>query len=342
MNGTSGFQEVRSSSPHHQRIGSCTSTKRASIRVNHKIVLLCLSIAILFSGCSSFSSTLGYRPEFSTTFTSTPACNPDSLKKFPAKEPEVPATEAVCLEYYNAVKWGEEVAQAYRTKAFMNEWSVYIAGAVGIIGIAVVGSLTATDEGNTDAAKIIPFVTAAVASLFALNQSDDKATAYGESIIAIEESLAAADRHVSYNKTQEGFSRGSDILKDSIRQEIVNLDIRMVAIRKKAAASIPTTTALVPESFKGPDQTPAKAPTNKAAAKATAQQQLSFAIFTKNLEADQESIRAIIVPTTAMTTEVKSDRVIIMLTNPKCQDYLVILSVKNKLVLPARNLRCEK
>lgn len=43
-----------------------------------------------------------------------------------------------------------------------------------------------------------------------------------------------------------------------------------------------------------------------------------------------------------MTIEVKSDRVIIMLTNPECQHYLVMLSVNNKLILPARNLRCEK
>ena len=334
MNGTAGFEEVQSSTPDHQPIGSCTSNsinseqipgtnyasqlkKQASMHATRKIVLLCLSILILLNGCS-FPSTLGYRPEFSTTSTSTtfPACE-NGLVLGTAKE--------ACVEFYNAVKWGEEVAQAYRTKAFMNEWSVYVAGAVGIIGLAVGGSLAATDEGNTDAAKIIPLVTAAVASLFALNQSDDKATAYGESIIAIEESLAAADRHVSHNKTQEGFSRGSDTLKDSVRQEIVNLDIRMVAIRKKMAASIPTTTALVPESFKRP-----------------VQPQLSFAIFTKNLEADQESIRAIIFPDTAMTTEVKSDRVVITLTNPECQDYLVMISAKNKLVLPARNLRCEK
>jgi hypothetical protein len=37
-----------------------------------------------------------------------------------------------------------------------------------------------------------------------------------------------------------------------------------------------------------------------------------------------------------------SFRVSLTLTNPTCQNYLVMLSVKNKLVLPARNLRCEK
>lgn len=307
------------------------------MRVNHKIVLLCLSILILFNGCFA---TLGYRPEFSTTSTSTsiPACD------------DLGNAKAACLEYYNAVKWGEDVAQAYRTKAFVNEWSVYIAGAVGIIGIAVVGSLTATDEGNTDAAKITPLVTAAVASLIALNQSDDKATAYGESIIAIEESLAAADRHVSHNKTQEGFQVGSDILKDSIRQEIVNLDIRMVAIRRKMAASIPTTTALVQEPSKAHAEAPAKAPANKKVpAKAPAQQQHSFTILTKNLEADMESIGATIAPNKAASIKVEkveNDRVSLTLTNtltnPKCQDYLVMLTVKNKLILPARNLRCEK
>ena len=341
MNGTSGFEEVQSSTPDHQPIGSCTSnninseqipgityasqlTKQASMHATRRIVLLCLSIAILFSGCSSFSSTLGYRPEFSTTSpsTSTPACDLKLLKDT--------AAAMACEEYYTAVKWGEDVAQAYKTKAFINEWSVYIAGGVGIIGGAVVGSLTATEQGNTDAAKIIPLVTAAVASLFALNQSDDKATAYGESIIAIEESLAAADRYVSHakNKTIAGFQLGSDSLKDSIRQEIVNLANRMVAIRKKTDASIPTTTGLFPESFKSP-----------------VQPQLSFIIGTTNLETDPEGIRAIIVPDTDVTIKVEkveNGHVFLTLTNLKCQDYLVMLSVRNKLVLPARNLRCEK
>ena len=342
MNGTSGFEEVQSSTPDHQPIGSCTSnninseqipgityasqlTKQASMHATRRIVLLCLSIAILFSGCSSFSSTLGYRPEFSTTSTppSTPACELALLAT------NANAAKAACEEYYTAVKWGENVAQAYKTKAFMNEWSVYVAGAVGIIGLAVGGSLAATDEGNTDAAKIIPLVTAAVASLFALNQSDDKATAYGESVIAIEESLAAADRYVSHakNKTIAGFQLGSDTLKDSVRQEIVNLDSRMVAIRKKTPTSIPTTTALFPESFK------------------TAAQQHSFIIGTTNLETDPEGIRAIIVPDTDVTIKVEkveNGHVFLTLTNLKCQDYLVMLSVRNKLVLPARNLRCEK
>jgi hypothetical protein len=95
---------------------------------------------ILFNGCSYLSPKLGYRPEFSATSL------PESIPACGQKE--------ACLEYYRAVKWGEVVAEAYRTKAFMNEWSVYIAGAVGIIGLAVSGSLAATDEGNSDAAKI--------------------------------------------------------------------------------------------------------------------------------------------------------------------------------------------
>jgi hypothetical protein len=116
----------------------------------------------------------------------------------------------------------------------------------------------------------------------------------------------------------------------------------MVAIRKKTAASIPTTTALVPPSFEIPAEAPAKSSTKKAPAKPRAQQH-SFTMYAKNLEADSESITAIIVPHTAIKKgEVKNDHVSFTLTDPNCQDYLVMLSVKNKLVLPARNLRCKK
>jgi hypothetical protein len=284
------------------------------VLVHHTKVFLCLSIPMFFTGCQP---TLGYRPELPTTFEEIPAC--DSLPNNDARGP--------CKEYYNILKWSEGVIQAYTRKAQVNEWSVYAAGAVGIIGGAVVGTLTATDQGNTDAAKITPPITAAVAALLALNQSDDKATAYGESIIAIEESKGAAERHVSRNKTKVGFEQGTYTLKDSVHQEIVNLDNRMVAIRKKMAASIPTTTGLVPQSF----------------AQAAANQPLVLTIFTKNLEADPQSISVIMLPdTTATVTEAKSDRVTVTLASPPCQDYLVMLSFKNKLVLPARNLQCEK
>lgn len=68
-------------------------------------------------------------------------------------------------------------------------------------------------------------------------------------------------------------------------------------------------------------------------------------MFTKSLEADLEGIRAIIVPDSDVTIKVEkveNGHVSLTLTNLKCQDYLVMLSVKSKLVLPARNLRCEK
>ncbi len=331
MNGASGFEEVQSSTPDHQPIGSCTSnsinseqvpgttyasqlTKQASMHATRRIVLLCLSIAILFSGCSSFSSTLGYRPEFPTTFAPIHAC--DNISENDAKEP--------CKEFYNIVKWGEEIAQAYTTKAFMNEWSVYAAAAVGIIGGAVVGTLTATDQGNTDAAKITPLVTAAVASLFALNQSDDKAAAYSEAVIVIEEAQATADRHVRRNKTKDGFQAGSEILTESIRQQIVNLEKRMAAIRKKVPATIPTISAMTPHVFKEKDSP-------------------GIAIFTAYLEDDPSKVRIITAPQTAViNTVVKPDRVEFTLDKPQCRDYMVMLSVENKLVLPPRNLRCEK
>ena len=40
MNGTSGFQEVRSSTPDHQRIGSCTSNGTSSEKVPATVFML--------------------------------------------------------------------------------------------------------------------------------------------------------------------------------------------------------------------------------------------------------------------------------------------------------------
>lgn len=290
-----------------------TSKRSLMYLSSHRIVLLCLSIPLFFNGCHPM---LGYRPELSTIA-------PETID---ACKAVLPKTE--CENYYRIVTWGEKLAQAYRTKALVNEWSVYAAGALGIIGGAVVGTLTATDSGNTDAAKIIPPVTGAFVALLAFNQSDDKADAYGEAIVAIEESKAAAQRYVMGNKqTKEAFESGSSILYDSIQQEIINLDIRMVAIRKKMAASIPTTTELVPQSF----------------TTAMAGKPLDLIIHTKNLDPDQASIRVITVPETdATVTDVKTYRVAITLKNFVCRDYLIMLSVGKKLALPARNLQCKK
>lgn len=272
--------------------------------------LLCL-LALCFAGCFP---KLGYRPEFPTTLTPIPACE------------DLADASKACTEYYNIATWRAQLTQAYKTKALINEWSVYMAGAVGIIGGAVVGTLTATNQGNTDAAKVTPPITGAIVALLALNQSDDKANAYDESTIALEEAQAATDRYVSRNKTKEGFQLGSYILKDSIQQEIINLDSRMVAIRKKMAASIPKTTASSPQAF----------------TKATAGKPLDVNIFTKNLEADLGSVTVTTAPfIDAIPIEVKDNRVTVRLDSPKCQDYMLMLSIGNTLVLPPRNLRCE-
>lgn len=261
---------------------------------------------------------VGYRPNYPIEFKSIPSCE---------RTPQVQTPESykyACNEYYSIVKWGEELTEAYGVRARANEWAIYVAGAVGVIGAAIVGALAATDKGNTDAAKITPPVAAAVAAILALNQSDEKAAAYSESAIEIEQAQAAADSHVSRNRTEEGFRAASEVLKGSIRQAIVNLERRKLAVRKKMAASIPMITGMTPQSFRQGESP-------------------RVTILIVQLEDDLDKVRVILFPETAVTNKiVTKDRVEFTLTTPACRDYMVMLSVENRLILPPKSLRCER
>jgi len=145
-----------------------------------------------------------------------------------------------CKKYYASVQWGQELSKAYRTRAAINEFLIYVAAAIGIIGGTIVTTLAATDQTDSDVYKATPPITAGLAVLAALGQSDEKAEAYTLTAIANEEAMAAVARYLSSKstKTENDYRVASETLTDALLQERANLDKRMIAIVKKRSAQI--------------------------------------------------------------------------------------------------------
>ena len=141
----------------------------------HPRLVSCVLVLSLSSACVSTGiPTLGIRPnqprlEYSEAVENrckkeAPPDNSDSYRD--------------CLYFYNIYDWGQELSEAYRTRATLNEWGVV---AAGIISLAVVGSLAglgAFSLAGSDAAKILPLAGGFTAGAAALWDNKTRAAAY--------------------------------------------------------------------------------------------------------------------------------------------------------------------
>jgi hypothetical protein len=99
---------------------------------------------------------------------------------------------ANCLFFFNVYEWGEELSEAYRTRATWNEWGFT---AAGVTALAIVGSLTglaAFGLAGSDAAKILPLAGGFVGGAAALWDNKARAAAYTVAANKIDTALAAA------------------------------------------------------------------------------------------------------------------------------------------------------
>lgn len=199
-------------------------------RLNYSTCISGVLVLSFSPGCVSTSiPTLGVRPNQPNLEYSEAVVN--RCKREVA--PETSSAYADCLYFYNVFEWGQDLSEAYRTRATLNEWGVM---AAGIIALAVVGSLTglaAFNQAGSDAAKIIPLAGAFTAGAAALWDNKGRASAYTLAANAIDTALSAAGKDL----TKANYTRNAETLHQAItkakneletkRSEFANIDERL-------------------------------------------------------------------------------------------------------------------
>jgi hypothetical protein len=185
-----------------------------SVRPFRRGYAMCVSGALVLSltaGCATTSiPTLGIRPnqpglEYSDTVKA--RCKDEA-------PPENADAYRECLYFYNIVDWGQDLSEAYRTRATLNEWGLM---AAGIVALAVVGSVTglaAFNQAGSDAAKIIPLAGGFVAGAAALWDNKARAAAYTHAARIIDEALSDARKGL----TATNYRQKAETLQEKITE----------------------------------------------------------------------------------------------------------------------------
>ena len=146
-------------------------------------------IAALSSGCASTGiPVLGVRPNQPPV-----TYSDDIIVRCERDEPDKNgANHRDCLYFYNILDWGQDLSDAYRTRATWNEWGLYTAGVVGLAVVGSLAGLAAFNQAGSDAAKIIPLVGGFVSGVSAVFDNKEKAAAYTAAANDIDSALAEA------------------------------------------------------------------------------------------------------------------------------------------------------
>lgn len=200
----------------------------------------CISGVLVLSfspGCVSTSiPTLGVRPNQPNLEYSEAVVNRCKKEAVPDTAPAY----GDCLYFYNILEWGQDLSEAYRTRATLNEWGVM---AAGIVALTVVGSLTglaAFSQAGSDAAKIIPLAGAFTAGAAALWDNKARAGAYTHAANSIDTALATYSKGVTgtnYREKAAALHEAITSAKNELetkRSEFANIEERL----KKAEENI--------------------------------------------------------------------------------------------------------
>jgi len=136
-----------------------------------------------------------------------------------------------CLDFYSVVEWGNNLGEAYRSRATINEWSIYFAGTLGLASLAAVAGIAAAGHGASDAVKIIPIAGGFTSGFFALLDNKAKAAAYTDA--ANEIGLA---RNAAIEKTK-GLSPAYDDARIALYEGITNAENKLETKRSSFAAA---------------------------------------------------------------------------------------------------------
>ncbi len=145
---------------------------------------------------------------------------PDGPEMFPNSSTSIPAEchgldvhgTAACLRYLSYVKWAEEMGQAYRSRATMNEWSIYVAGTIALGALAAVGGLGVVGAAASETVGLLSVSTGFTSGFFGLLNNSERAGFYTYAANKIADARTQAEEAISSKRTAEEYTEATHIL----------------------------------------------------------------------------------------------------------------------------------
>lgn len=161
---------------------------------------------------SPYTRYFGVRPDGPEMFQNNSTSIPAECDKL-----EAHAT-AACLRYVGYVKWAEETDQAYRSRATMNRWSVYVAGTIALGALATVGGLGVVGAAASETVGLLSVSTGFTSGFFGLLNNSERAGFYTRAANEIALARSEAEREIGPERKAEEYTTAAHFLAEAMSQ----------------------------------------------------------------------------------------------------------------------------
>jgi hypothetical protein len=180
-----------------------------------RLIGMLLLFPTLLTGCSTMSPYTRYF-----------GVRPDGPEMFQNSSTSIPAEcngldahgTAACLRYVSYAKWAEEMGQAYRSRATMNEWSVYVAGAVALGALAAVGGLGVVGAAASETVGLLSVSTGFTSGFFGLLNNSERAGFYTHAANEIALARAQAEQKIGPERQAKEYTEAANLLAEAMSQ----------------------------------------------------------------------------------------------------------------------------
>jgi hypothetical protein len=194
---------------------------------------LIVAVSFLSSGCGMFPRYLGIRPD-------SPAITPSSeVQNECARRDRIAGSLLTldCEGYLSHVEWAQQLNQAYRTRATMNEWSIYLAGTIALGALSAVGGLGLAAAASTTTIGLVGVSSGFASGFFGMLNNSARAGFYTVAANDIAAALAEAARRVGTPPTAQSYAAATVILHDKVEAAAAWLETKRSEAAAAAAAS---------------------------------------------------------------------------------------------------------
>jgi hypothetical protein len=198
--------------------------------------------ALLTAGCGTmFPRYFGMRPD------APEGTVPADIKNECAHrhaQPAVPAAaesaatpdQVACEQYLAHVEWARQLAEAYRSRATMNEWAIWAGGTIALAGLSAVGGLGIAAASATTIG-LIGVSTGFTSAFLAFMDNSTKAGFYTVAANDLTAALATATQTTGANPTAKEYDTATRALAQSVSKAINELESQRYRAAAAAAQS---------------------------------------------------------------------------------------------------------
>jgi hypothetical protein len=202
-----------------------------------RAVAVIATASFLGTGCNTiYPRYMGIRPDSPSIIAGKDIKTECAERHGTARLPLLTACEA----YLVHVEWAQQLAEAYRTRATMNEWSIFLAGFIALGALSAVAGLGVAAAASVTTIGLIGVSSGFASSVFALADNKTRAGFYTVAANEIASAMAEANNKAAGATEPGPYTEATKMLTDRVNKAANTLEDKRYEAAAAAAAAAST------------------------------------------------------------------------------------------------------